>query len=235
MGYLIIEMVASLAIAFAIGFAAAWLIQRAAAQRRTQQLRDWIIEAEQVCERWEGALERARTVLVKFDGELRYPGGRVVEGLGDGATAGSGLRGKIVHLERVVKDGRLNAGDIAEWQGRYERLNAEYDEAEQRVAALKNRLARLRQRYSPTRPLRAADAPEAPAGARESGDDLKRVSGIGPVFERTLNEMGIHRFEQLAQLTEEDLEHVAARLETFPYRIVRDRWLEQARELAGLS
>ena len=234
MGYLIVEMLASLAVAFAIGFASAWLVQRSLAERKIQQLRDWIVEAEQVCERWEAALEMARTVLVKFDREFRYGGGQAAESARESVTAGGELQGKIVHLERVDKKKRLHTGSTADWQGRYESLNATYVDAEQRVAALKSRLARLRQQYSPVPPIRVADTPEVPNVTRERVDDLKRVSGIGPVFERTLNEMGIVRFEQLAQLTEQDLERVAARLETSPYRIVRDRWIEQARDLAGL-
>lgn len=236
MGYLIAQTLASLAVAFAIGFASAWFIQYLLAKKKIQQLRSWITEAEQVCERWEVALEKARTVLVEFDRGFRYTRGEGRESALDNATKRSGLRGKIVHLERVAEQKQPGATERADWRARYEGLGASYSDAEQRVAALKSRLARLRQRYSPAPPVRAAaDVPEVPVptGAQTPVDDLKRVSGIGPTFERTLNEMGIYRFEQLAQLNEQDLERIAAKLETFPYRIVRDRWVEQARELTG--
>ncbi len=141
-----------------------------------------------------------------------------------------------MHLERVAEAERTDARDTADWQKRYEDLDATYAETEQRVAELKSRLARRRQQNSPAPRMRAdKDRPTISAGAREPTDDLKRVSGIGPVFERALNEMGIYRFEQLARLTDRDLERVAAKLETFPYRLVRDRWVEQARDLAGSS
>lgn len=233
MGYLIAEILVSLVIAFAIGFISAWLIQRARARRKTQSLRGWFAEAHQACERLEAALGETRA-LVDFGRELRPTGGVPVEFARDSAKAGTPLDGKIVHLERIIKDREGDIGDIADWQGRFEGLGAKYEDTEQRVATLKTELARLRRQYAPGLPTRAATAvPGGATGAHESADDLKRVSGIGPVFERTLNEMGIYRYEQLARLTEQDLERVAARLATFPDRIVHDRWVEQARELAG--
>ncbi len=235
MGYLIVEMLVSLVAAFGIGFASAWLIQRVRSERRTQQLRDWVSEAEQVCARWEAALEKARYVLVDFDRAYRNTRGRPTESAPESATPGRTLDGKVVRLERLAEEQRLDSESISDWRQRYEYLGRRYTDAEDRVAELKARLARLRQDFSPARPIRAEDRLKLGTGMQEPADDLKRVSGIGPVFEQTLNEMGIRRFEQLAQLTEQDLERIAARLETVPYRIVRDRWVEQARELADRS
>jgi small subunit ribosomal protein S2 len=69
---------------------------------------------------------------------------------------------------------------------------------------------------------------EAPAGP---GDDLKQLPGVGPVLERRLNQLGVTRFSQIAELTEED----TARLEEAlgaKGRIERDEWVAKARELA---
>jgi small subunit ribosomal protein S2 len=69
---------------------------------------------------------------------------------------------------------------------------------------------------------------EAPAGP---GDDLKQLPGVGPVLERKLNQLGVTRFSQIAELTEED----TARLEEAlgaKGRIERDEWVAKARELA---
>lgn len=63
-------------------------------------------------------------------------------------------------------------------------------------------------------------------------DDLKRVSGIGPVFERVLNGLGVYKFEQIANFDEENIQWVAEHIDTFPDRIYTDRWVEQAAELA---
>ncbi len=69
---------------------------------------------------------------------------------------------------------------------------------------------------------------ERPDGAP---DDLKEIYGIGPVLEARLNQLGIYHFRQMAQLTANDVAWVAARINSFPDRIVRDRWVEQARRL----
>jgi predicted flap endonuclease-1-like 5' DNA nuclease len=67
-------------------------------------------------------------------------------------------------------------------------------------------------------------------GSRASRDDLKRIRGIGPVLERTLNRLGITRFSQIAQWQASDVERVAPALGDFPDRVKRDRWIERARE-----
>lgn len=62
-------------------------------------------------------------------------------------------------------------------------------------------------------------------------DDLKRIKGIGPAIEKTLNELGIFRLKQIAELSEYDIDRVANRLRGFRSRIYREDWIGQAREL----
>ncbi len=68
----------------------------------------------------------------------------------------------------------------------------------------------------------------APEG---EADDLKKISGVGPVLEGKLNELGITKYEQVAAFTAEDIARVDDRL-AFKGRIERDGWLEQAAALA---
>ena len=63
-------------------------------------------------------------------------------------------------------------------------------------------------------------------------DDLKKIRGIGKVLEGVLNEKGIHTFEQLATLSLDDIESISKELKHFGDRVGRDRWIEQAQELA---
>ncbi|UOA31457.1 50S ribosomal protein L21 [Sulfitobacter sp. DSM 110093] len=71
------------------------------------------------------------------------------------------------------------------------------------------------------------DAPRA-----DGADDLKRIGGIGPKLEQTLNELGIYHFDQLAALQGDEIEWVDARLR-FKGRIQRDDWIGQAKALAN--
>ena len=62
-------------------------------------------------------------------------------------------------------------------------------------------------------------------------DDLKLIKGIGPAIEKTLNELGIFRYDQIADMSEYDIERVARRLRGFRSRIYREDWIGQARDL----
>jgi len=62
-------------------------------------------------------------------------------------------------------------------------------------------------------------------------DDLKLIKGIGPAIEKTLNELGIRRFDQIAEMSEYDIDRVAKRLKGFRTRIYREDWIGQARDL----
>lgn len=65
-------------------------------------------------------------------------------------------------------------------------------------------------------------------GAR---DRLQLIKGVGPAIEKTLNEMGIFRFQQIAEMSEYDIDRVAKRLKGFRSRIYREDWIGQARDL----
>ena len=62
-------------------------------------------------------------------------------------------------------------------------------------------------------------------------DDLKKISGVGPVLEGKLNDLGITKYAQVAAFTAEDIARVDDRL-SFKGRIERDDWLGQAKALA---
>jgi predicted flap endonuclease-1-like 5' DNA nuclease/predicted nucleic acid-binding Zn-ribbon protein len=73
--------------------------------------------------------------------------------------------------------------------------------------------------------------PEATAGSNgDLRDDLKQIKGIGPAIEKTLNEMGISRFNQISEMSEYDIDRIAKRLKGFRSRIYREDWIGQARD-----
>lgn len=63
-------------------------------------------------------------------------------------------------------------------------------------------------------------------------DDLTRIKGLGPRLARTLAELGVTRFAQIAGWSEADIDGFDAKLGRFQGRIRRDSWVEQARYLA---
>ncbi len=62
-------------------------------------------------------------------------------------------------------------------------------------------------------------------------DDLKLISGVGPVLEEKLNSVGIYRFEQIANWTERNVEEFEELLSS-KGRVERENWIAQAKELA---
>ncbi|MEM7042891.1 MAG: hypothetical protein AAF543_08780, partial [Pseudomonadota bacterium] len=74
--------------------------------------------------------------------------------------------------------------------------------------------------------------PEALPSARGGvADDLKKISGVGPKLERTLNGLGIYHFSQIAAFTPDNVAWVDRHLR-FKGRIEREKWIEQAKILA---
>jgi predicted flap endonuclease-1-like 5' DNA nuclease len=63
-------------------------------------------------------------------------------------------------------------------------------------------------------------------------DDLKRIKGIAFQIEKQLNALGVTTYEDIANWTSDDIEHISKSLD-FKGRIQRENWVEQARILAA--
>ena len=87
----------------------------------------------------------------------------------------------------------------------------------------------------PAKPVVATDPgkPERLDGPRDgTADDLKRIKGIGPSNEKKLNAFGIYHFDQVGNWTPAQAEWIGKEL-SFPGRIEREDWIEQAKVLAS--
>ncbi|NOT96033.1 MAG: hypothetical protein HOP00_06970, partial [Nitrospira sp.] len=118
------------------------------------------------------------------------------------------------------------------------------NEQEEEISRLRKRLVEVRAALRirtdggvAPRPIQPAGdqlslqiVPPAPSGSPEK-DDLSEIRGIGPAFERALNNMGIVTFRQIAQWDATNLKQIADQLETLPERITRDQWIARAKKL----
>lgn len=77
-----------------------------------------------------------------------------------------------------------------------------------------------------------AEAPKAAKAETAGGDDLKKLSGVGPVLEKKLVEAGVTSFAQIAAWGPADIEEFDEKL-SFKGRIEREGWVEQAKKLAN--
>ena len=150
--------------------------------------------------------------------------------------------------------------EIQKWQSRLPPLIERFRERNADATRLENELAEanvrikeleiprhdvdLQHTHTRIEPVRDPDAltdgrdasndPLDTSALRESPqqrDRLQDIKGIGPAIEKTLNEMGIFRFQQIADMSEYDIDRVAQRLKGFRSRIYREDWIGQARDL----
>ena len=63
-------------------------------------------------------------------------------------------------------------------------------------------------------------------------DDLKIILGIGPNLEILCHSLGFFHFDQIANWTPAEIAWVDENLEGFKGRVTRDKWVEQAKDLA---
>ncbi|MGL4320700.1 MAG: hypothetical protein ACRCS3_07535, partial [Paracoccaceae bacterium] len=72
--------------------------------------------------------------------------------------------------------------------------------------------------------------PKRLTGPRKGvADDLKEIEGIGPAMEKLVNGMGFYHFDQIAGWSDADVALVDSEMKTFKGRIVRDKWVAQAK------
>jgi predicted flap endonuclease-1-like 5' DNA nuclease len=162
---------------------------------------------------------------------------------------------------QVARDAQAEAeGSLVELRQLAETRAGRVYELEQAEARSRERIARLEQELSdaraaagppgetrqtapPSPPRTAAAAPptsEAGEGLAPPSlpapdgepDDLKQINGIGPSIEKTLHELGIWHFRQIAAFTPDNIAWVDQRLR-FKGRIAREDWVGQASRLAA--
>lgn len=105
-------------------------------------------------------------------------------------------------------------------------------EAAQATAEVVARAAAAAAEASP-RTTKGTSPADKPARSRRSkaADDLKKISGIGPKLEQVLKGLDVTRFSEIAAWDENDIARFDREL-SVSGRIVRDRWVEQAKVLA---
>jgi predicted flap endonuclease-1-like 5' DNA nuclease len=86
-----------------------------------------------------------------------------------------------------------------------------------------------RQKTRPNGSQLSLEIGQAKAAKDVPKDDLRKIHGIGPVFAKTLNKMGLHSFVQIARWTSDDIDKIAKKLYTAPDRIKRDKWIAGAK------
>lgn len=132
-----------------------------------------------------------------------------------------GLRSRLVEVELER--------DAASAQS-----NAELQQARSELAQLRSQLEEARSALEQARaapPDSGVAATPAAARPNKLVQGLRRIRGIGPAYQRVLEQAGISRVQQIASWTAADLHTFALKLKIKPERISKDDWVGQARAL----
>ncbi len=213
-------------------------------------LREITAEQEERCSRLQAALDQAMAQKQELDAQLVND--RTRNASAD-SSGGAGEAERHEHNERIADLGQ----QFEDMRHRLPALNDALRERESAIDDLVNELSRerqrsllLEQRLAHTQ-SRSTEAPPARPTARvisihghpanalrlverdrpAEADNLQRIRGIGPVLERTLNELGIYRYEQVAALTTDDIRRLEQRDHSLPGRLRRYDWISQAERL----
>lgn len=113
------------------------------------------------------------------------------------------------------------------WRGRMRPVLEENSRLTKDNEDLKERLATIETKVSRKSQL----AKTRPAGEKANKDNLQAIKGVGPVISKRLNEAGVYTFEELSQLTPDELQEIMGSLAKrfFPKQ---ESILTQAKEFA---
>jgi len=115
-------------------------------------------------------------------------------------------------------------------------INADGAKPAKKPAAKKAAAAKAEAPAAEAPKAASAGKPEVDARGRIAklegkADNLKKISGVGPVLEKKLHEAGIYYFWQVAALKADQIADLEEEM-SFPGRITRDEWVKQAEEFA---
>lgn len=197
-------------------------------QNRVPPLVEKYQEREQRIRSLEDALENAREELHRLEDTVKPDHTRIepvdADSLPDGLDASnephaSTSEHEVAALQDQIYGGSAGDGAVAELQNDESLFNeddTDDDLVEERISAAQH----------------DGESVSSGNGSDEiETDDLKKIKGVGPAIEKTLKSLGIHRFNQIAEMSEYDIDRVAQQLKGFRSRIYREDWIGQARDL----
>ena len=113
------------------------------------------------------------------------------------------------------------------WRGRMRPITEENAKLMKDNADLKERLTAIETKVNRKSQL----AKTKPTGERANKDNLQVIKGVGPVISKRLNEAGVYTFEELSQLSPDELQEIMGPLAKrfFPKQ---ESILAQAKEYA---
>lgn len=226
-----------------LGLLLGWLLFRG-----KKQVGDLSVEGEGAL-RAEADSLRAR--VQELEGRVSSRDGEVSSLKSKLAAAGAGAAVAGAATAAAAKGGDDDESYALEWRNRYLAARVKYLEGRLADAPKAKKAAPKKKAAAKKAPAKKKAAPKKKAAAKPKAkaaakpkvlytdgptdgkpDDLKKISGIGPKFEKDLNGKGVYYFRQIANWKKADVKMVEGVIDSFPGRIERDEWIKQAKGLA---
>ncbi|MCA4895275.1 MAG: hypothetical protein ING84_09755 [Cytophagales bacterium] len=235
----IVEILTMLFVATLIGFGIAWFLRQASIEKSQrsqslllQQYNELTQQAgsyKEQAEKAEQKLARAQQTFKTDFQRLSSENEKLIASLEPERKEILRTREELQVLRPKVQLADIELGRIAFQMKQLENQLAEEKENKQKLAA---ELEEAKLSKEPKRqPVEPAFLGHAKFNEKQK-DNLKMISGIGPVLEQKLNALGIYTFRQISEFTPQTIEHVTSSIKFFPDRIGRDNWIGQAAALA---
>ncbi len=136
-------------------------------------------------------------------------------------------------VKAAIGTGSVSGEIVAAMEERYTLNKSDQAEMKKRVAT-----GKAAEKSAEPKKAAKADAPKAEKKAApkakkadKDGDDLTKISGVGPVIVEKLHSEGVTTFAQIAAWTDADVEAIEEKL-SFKGRVGREDWIAQAKDLA---
>ena len=142
-----------------------------------------------------------------------------------------GLRTRLSEVEAERDAARL---ELEQARAAAEQARAELERGRQQAERARAELEQARAELEQSRARPAVAANGAAPAATKAGkavQGLRRIRGIGPAYQRVLEQLGIERVQQVAAWTDADILAFADKLKIRPDRITKDDWVGQAKAL----
>ncbi len=140
------------------------------------------------------------------------------------------LQAEVLKLEGMVRE-RTEQLNKLRWQQEMLEKQADAEAADPRMLIVLNQ--QLESAREENQRLKSALRDLEARDGEPAGDDLASIKGIGPKLVEQLARLGITRFDQIATLSEADLDDPGHPLHSMKGRVIKDEWIRQAAKLGN--
>lgn len=229
--FVIVELLLFLLLAVLLGLALGWWLQEPRYQNRQNVINDLAREHNHLHDERIQLLHthaQLRAQLVQVHDHYREEKTRLQKSLEDFQRQHATQLEEMSALQRSQVSVDSHELDLLRFKNR--QLTQQLAETEEQIRQLKQQIEEFSKKQPD--PESRDHVQNLHHQLRHLKDDLSRIRGIGPVLEKQLNDLGIYTFQQIADFNEQQIDRIDAHIR-FPGRVLRERWIEQARQFIG--